>query len=284
MTAPDGGAPPGSLAVGLFAARQATTVEQAKGVMAGGVLGAFEHTQDELHDNYNGPIGERPTFTQTHIDFSMWGTMNPKEHPSIPRSTLLNGAAGSTSSGGSGDNSHTHTLGQTPQYKPDPAEGECAFIRMVRDADLRYVGFCTGNDGLLATSIANAHIGVYKCDTSTGVLTLMTPSLATLDIKAQLETELTEFVFDFGTTIEAKQNDIFAVIQVQNVTGFQSPGAIMGVRIRKTGRWNGAMYPYFPYCWTDLAAGGVLPSTIPAANCHWNNDPMTVPFVFLREE
>lgn len=53
---PDGSSPPGSLAVGLFAARQATTVDQAKSVMSGGVVGAFEHTQDTFHDEYNVPI------------------------------------------------------------------------------------------------------------------------------------------------------------------------------------------------------------------------------------
>lgn len=56
MTAPDGSSPPGSLAVGMFAARQATTVEQAKSVMSGGVVGAFEHTQDTLHEEYNTPL------------------------------------------------------------------------------------------------------------------------------------------------------------------------------------------------------------------------------------
>lgn len=282
MSSPDGESPAGSLGVGLFHALQAKSVEDAKLAMAGGIVGAVDEAHETVGDEIHGPIGERPTFTQTHIDFSMWGTMNPKEHPSVPRSSLLNGAAASTNSA-SGSGSHSHILGQTPQYKPDPGEGECGFIRMVRDAQLRYVGFCVGNDGLLPTSIANSHIGVYKCNVSTGALTLMTPALAALDIKAQVSTELTEFVFDFGVTIPAAQNDIFGVVMVQNVTGLQTPGAIMGVRVRKTGRWNGSLYPYFPYCWTDLASGGVLPSTIPAANQHWNNDPMTIPFVFLRE-
>lgn len=46
MTAPDGSSPDGSLAVGLFAARQAKTAEEAKAEAVGGALGGFGHAQE----------------------------------------------------------------------------------------------------------------------------------------------------------------------------------------------------------------------------------------------
>lgn len=283
MTAPDGGSPPGSLAVGLFSGLQNKSVEEMKATMSGGVMGAFEHVQGTAHDEYNTPISERPTFTQTPIDMAMWGTMNPKEHSSVPRSQLINGTASGTSSGGSGDSLHSHDLRRTPDYQPDGNEGEMAYIRMTRDARLRYVGFCTG-DAQELLGIERAHLGVYRVDQDTGLNTLVTPALAAMDIKSQAVTDLTEFVWDMGVTLEVVQNEVIGVDMAQIVSGFQTPGAIMCARIKKTGRWNGTKYPLFQYCWTDLGAGNTLPPTIPAANQHWNNDPMTVPFVFLREE
>ncbi|MBF6363223.1 hypothetical protein IU447_24205 [Nocardia farcinica] len=48
--------PPGTLGPGLFRPLQQKTVDDAKAAMSGGVMGAFEHTQETLHDEYNLPI------------------------------------------------------------------------------------------------------------------------------------------------------------------------------------------------------------------------------------
>lgn len=282
MTAPDGGSPPGSMAVGLFRALQTKSVDDMKATMSGGIMGAYDHIEDNTQGEIIDPIGERPTFTQTPIDMAMWGTMNPKEHSSIPRSQLINGTASSTASGGSSGSAHSHNLNRTPDYQPDGNEGETAFIRMTRSARLRYVGFCTG-DANEFLGITRAHLGVYRVNQTTGLMTQATPTLAATDIKAQIVTDLTEFVWDMGVTLEVEQNEVLAITMLQVTSGLQTPGAIMCARIKKTGRWNGTRYPLFQYCWTD-PSGGHLPSTIPAANQHWNNDPMTVPFCFLREE
>lgn len=55
---PGASRPPGTLEPGLFRPLQEKTVDQAKATMSGGIMGAFEHTQDELHQNYNTPIGQ----------------------------------------------------------------------------------------------------------------------------------------------------------------------------------------------------------------------------------
>ncbi|BAD58754.1 hypothetical protein [Nocardia farcinica] len=283
MTAPNQPTPDGSIELGAFRALQTSTAEDVQASLKAGAKVSFTKAQNDHNSEVKEPIAQRPTFAQTPVDMAMWSTMNPKEHCSFPRSQLIGGTAGSTGSGGSGDNPHSHNLTQTPDYQPDGNEGECAFIRMQRDAKLRHVGFATG-DNATFLGVTRAHIGVYKCDQVTGTLTLLTPALAAANIQPQVTTQLTEFLFDMGVTITAKQDEIYAVILLQIVSGLQAPGSYLGARIKKTGRWNGTKFPYYQYCWTDVASGGVLPSSLPAVNQHWNNDPMTVPFVFLREE
>lgn len=282
MTAPNQSNPDGALNVGDFAALQSMTQEDAEASMTGGARSAVVNARGSHETNVDTPITERPKFTQTPIDFSMWSTMNPKEHCSIPRSQLIGGAASGTASA-NGDGSHSHDLSRSPDYKPDGGEVEVAFIRMQRNARIRYVGFATGDDATLL-GISSAHIGVSTVNQTTGALTLQTATLSAADIKSQVTTELTEFIFDIGSTIVLAQNDIIAVQLIQNVSGLQSPANYLGARIKKTSRWNGTLFPYYQYCWTDAAAGGNIPSSTPAANLHWNNDPMTVPFVFVREE
>ncbi len=56
MTAPDGSSPPGSLAVGLFAARQATTEDEAKGAMKQGVITSGTTAQTAFYNEIKAPI------------------------------------------------------------------------------------------------------------------------------------------------------------------------------------------------------------------------------------
>ncbi|MGW4090027.1 hypothetical protein [Nocardia sp. NPDC004750] len=53
---PNESPPSGTLGVGLFRALQQKTVDEAKATMSGGIMGAFEHTQDTLHSEYNIPL------------------------------------------------------------------------------------------------------------------------------------------------------------------------------------------------------------------------------------
>lgn len=55
MTAPDGSSPSGSLGVGLFAARQATTVEQAKAAMVNGTIDTYSDVQDKVGTELRDP-------------------------------------------------------------------------------------------------------------------------------------------------------------------------------------------------------------------------------------
>jgi len=286
VTAPNQPTPDGAIPVGGFRSFQLMTENDAKSAMKGGVLGSFGNAQNTHNDQVKTPIGERPKFTQTPINMSLWGTMNPKEHSTVPRSLLISGTASGTATGGSGDNSHSHSLNRIPDYQPDGNnidEGECGFIRLTRDAKLKYVGLATG-DSNNWFGIQAAFIGVYSVNQDTGLLTLLTPTLAASDIKGQILTSNTEFAFDMGVTIDGKQDDVYAVITLQDTTLVQTTGALMCARVTKTGRWNGNQHPPFQYCYTDVTSGDRLPSSIPAANQYWNNNPMTVPFYFLREE
>jgi len=276
VTAPNQSAPDGAYVIGTVDDVEDWDEASVRAVTKAPVLDKFGQAQTNLH-------ATKPSFNQTPIDMSMWATMNPKEHCSIPRSQLINGTASDTGST-DGNGQHRHQLNSTPQYRPDGNEGEVAFIRLQRDAKIRYVGFATGTDGLFGSNMNRAHIGVYSVNQDTGTATLLTPSLAAADIKAQVNQNLKEFVFDIGSTIDGKQNEIYAVIMAQITGAFQTPQTYIGVRVKKTDRWNGDKYPLYQYAWCDLAAGNTMPSTLPNANIHYNNDPMTIPFFFLREE
>ena len=55
MASPDGESPAGSLGVGLFAARQATTVDQAKAAMVGSTINVYGGVQDTVGTELRAP-------------------------------------------------------------------------------------------------------------------------------------------------------------------------------------------------------------------------------------
>lgn len=286
MSAPNGESPSstGTLAVGLFAARQAATVDDAKAAMSGGVMGAFEHTQTTLHDEYNTPLTERPTFTQVPVNTALWTAMDPKEHPTVARSQLINGTASGTASGGAGDNSHSHNLSRIPDYQPSGNNtdwGEVGFIRIQRNASLRYVGFMTG-DSATMLDINGAYLGVYSVNTSTGLMTRVTPALAATNIKSLVTDPNTETRFDMGVTITAAQDDVFAVVLLQDTSFIQTAASLMCVRITDLNRYDSAAYPRRPYCYVGPSPMSSLPATISASNQHWDSSTK-LPFFYLRE-
>ncbi|RBO82058.1 hypothetical protein [Nocardia puris] len=275
--------PEGSLGVGLFRDLQEMEVEEMKSIMSGGVLGAFEHTQEKLHDEYNVPISERPTFTQTPINTAMWTTMDPREHATVPRSQLIHGTASQTGSSSS-SSTHVHNLNRIPDYQPagnNADWAEIGFIRIQRDADLRYVGFMTG-DSATFLGINAAYLGVYSVNQDTGLLTLLTPTLAAMDIQDLVTDQNTETRFDLGITIEASQDEVYAVALLQDTTAIQTAASLMCVRITDLNRYDSGKYPRRPYCYAGPSPLSALPSTISAANQHWDSSTK-LPFFYLRE-
>ncbi|MBF6291790.1 hypothetical protein IU454_07920 [Nocardia farcinica] len=276
--------PPGTLGPGLFRPLQQKTVDDAKAAMSGGVMGAFEHTQETLHDEYNLPLSTKPSFKQVPVNSALWTTMDPREHATVPRTQLIHGTASGTASGGSGDNAHSHNLNRIPDYQPagNGADwAEIGFIRVQRDADLRYVGFMTG-DSQTFFGINAAYLGVYSVDTETGLLTLLTPTLAATNIKSLVTDVNTETRFDMGLTIEAEQDQVFAVALLQDTSSIQTAASLMCVRITDLNRFEGTKYPRRPYCYAGPSPLSALPQTITAADQHWDSSTK-LPFFYLRE-
>lgn len=281
---PDDDPPASALGPGLFRDLQIMTVEDMQGEMSGGVLGAFGHLQGELHENYNTPISERPTSVQIPMNSAMWTTMDPREHATVPRSQLIHGTASGTASGGSGDGSHSHNLSRIPDYQPagnNSDWAEIGFIRIQRDADLRYVGFMTG-DSQTFLGINAAYLGVYSVNQDTGLLTNLAPALSSMNIKSLVTDINTETRFDMGVTIEANQDDVFAVALLQDTSSVQTAASLMCVRITDLNRYEGTKYPRRPYCYAGPSPMSALPSTITASNLHWDSSTK-LPFFYLRE-
>lgn len=273
--------PAGSLAVGLFREKQLQTADDAKEAMSGGVLGAALISEEVLKLNVKDPIEERPTFTQTPVNIALWAGMDPKEHATVPRSQLIHGTAARTSTG---TDTGSRQLNVIPDYQPSGNNtdwAEIGFIRVQRDADLRYVGFMTGDSQTFA-GISGAYLGVYSVNTTTGLLTRLTNTLAATNIKSLITDTNTETRFDMGLTIEASQDDVFAVVLLQDTTAIQTAASLMCVRITELNRYDSGAYPRRPYAYAGPSPMSSLPSTISAANQHWDSSTK-LPFFYLRE-
>ena len=105
------------------------------------------------------------------------------ESPRRLRTRLASTAAGTSSGGSSGGGSHSHGLGQIPDYQP-AGQGnnyvEIAFIKATKTRSYSQVGFITGDSQTFA-GIQNAYIGVYLVNPTTGNLTLCNTSSATTE-------------------------------------------------------------------------------------------------------
>lgn len=190
--------------------------------------------------------------------------INLDEDTTFDRSQLSFGAASGTSSGGSGDTSHSHTLGRIPDYQPAGGGSdmmEIAFIRARKTMTYTQVGFATG-DSATMFDIQGAFLGVYSMNKTTGLLTLLTPALASADIKGSVTTANKEFRFPMGVTINAQQGDIFAVALCQKTGPLQNCASLLCSTATQITNPNGE-YPSKPYGYRDLSGvGGVLPATL----------------------
>jgi hypothetical protein len=211
-------------------------------------------------------------------------SIDPNEQTTISRSSLMYGAASSTSSAGSSTASaHSHPLSQIPQYVPSGGGNdmlELGYIRILQNKILTQVGFGTGGSNTFA-GIAAARLGIYKMDPITGDLTLMTPALATTDIKASVTTQNKEFRFGLGLKMNSLQGDVFAVGMCQQ-TGFGQNCASLLCQTVTSVTNPSSQFPRRLYGYVDLtSASGVLPSTISEASINYGASNK-IPFYVLQ--
>lgn len=211
-------------------------------------------------------------------------SIDPNEQTTIARSQLMFGASSSTSSGGSTTaNSHTHPLSQIPQYVPSGGGNdmmEIGFIRVLQNKTFTQVGFATGGSNTFAGIVA-ARLGVFKMDPITGDLTLLTPTLATTDIKASVTTQNKEFRFSLGVKINALQGEIYAVALCQQTNFGQNCASLLCQTLTDVTNPS-SQFPRRMYGYRDLSSvNGVLPASLAEANINYTSSTK-IPFYVLQ--
>lgn len=208
--------------------------------------------------------------------------INPDEDATFPRAMLTHGAASETNWGGGA--SHSHGLGQIPQYKPVGNGSdmmEIGYIRATKRKTYRYVGFATGGAATLA-GIEAAYISVFSVDVSTGAATELTSTLGDTDIKGSVTTQNKEFRFDMGVDIEAEPGDVFAVCLLQQTNIIQTCANLLCTTL--TGITNGAtgqQYPAKNYGYIDRSSSSPkIPSSFTHANVNYGSSEK-IPFFLL---
>lgn len=284
MTAPDGASPAGSLAVGLFHALQTKTVDEAKAAMSGGIMGAVDDAEAQLDDEVKTPLAGKPDIEEVPIDSTMWQTMNPREQSTFPRSQIVQLVNTSTGSGGSGTAAHTHTVSQfakIPDYQPS-GNGtdflEIGYIRISKNCSFTHAGFITGDSATFA-GVGGAYLGVFKMETS-GNLTLLNTSTATLNLQSSITTQNTEHIFNLGITHAALQNEVYAVGILQDTNAFQSAASMLAIRISDLTRDASSVYPRKAYCYAGTYAS--IPSSITESSLNYTASTK-LPFFYVRE-
>lgn len=208
--------------------------------------------------------------------------INLDEDTTFDRSQLSFGSASGTSGGGSGDSTHSHSLGRIPDYQPAGGGAdmmEIAFIRARKTRTYTQVGFATG-DAATMFDIEGAFLGVYSMNPTTGLLTLLTPALATSNIKGSVTTANKEFRFPMGVTINAQQGQIFAVALCQKTGILQNCASLLCSTATQITNPNGE-FPAKPYGYRDLSGvGGVLPATLEHADINFGSSTK-LPFFVL---
>lgn len=211
-------------------------------------------------------------------------SINPDEDATFPRAMLTHGAASGTNSGGSGDTSHSHGLGQIPQYKPAGNGSdmlEIGYIRATKRKTYRYVGFGTGGAATLA-GIEAAYISVFSIDISTGAATELTSTLGDTDIKGSVTTQNKEFRFDMGVDIEAEPGDVFAVCLLQQTSIIQTCANLLCTTLTDiTNGATGQQYPAKNYGYIDRSSSSPkIPSSFTHANINYGSSEK-IPFFLL---
>lgn len=264
MTTPGISAPDGSFVLGSEYG-QDITEESAKVIMKGGVLDTWSDTQEAQH-------------TQVTIDSPLWKTLDGNEESTFPRSNLSFGAASSTSSGGSGDNSHSHSMGRIPDYQPAGNFLEIGFIKVQTHCVLNAVGFITG-DSATWFDIGSAYIAVYKMDDITGDLSRIWTSGDIKSAATEINTETRIPVPD----VSARQGETYAVAVVTHTSGLQQPGSLICTTLTDISRGSTASstYPRKPYGYYGSFASGPPPVTIAESSINYGSSTK-LPFFFLR--
>lgn len=245
-----------------------------------GVTGGLIDLTGWFNDEHDALLA-KPDVTEIPINSPLWRTMSPDEESTFPRSTLNFGAASGTSSGGSGDNSHSHSLSQVPDYQPSGNGNnyaEIGFIRIEKDGWINATGLITGNSATFA-GIGAAYVGLYKQDPVTGALTLMNTTVSGTDRKSSMTSANTESAFSTGATpFEVAQDEIWAVAVLQITSIIQTPGSLMRTTQTNLNRAT-TSYPRKQYAYAGTYSS--LPATIAESALHYDQSNK-VPFFYLR--
>jgi hypothetical protein len=235
----------------------------------GGVFN-LDALADSLNQT-NNTAESKPDIEDLAVFNPLSNGINLDEDTTFDRSQLTFGASSGTAGGGSGDSTHTHSLSRIPDYQPAGGGSdmmEIAFIRARKTRTYTQVGFATG-DAATMFDIEGAFLGVYSMDATTGLLTLLTPALASANIKGSVTTANKEFRFPMGVTINAAQGDIFAVALCQKTGFLQNCASLLCSTATQITNPNGE-FPSKPYGYRDLSGvGGVLPTTLAHADINF---------------
>lgn len=254
--------------------------DQAISIMTGGIGLAFAAARGQFVEQVEDPLASKPSLSQVPVGSPMWQSIIASEESTFPRSQLTYGAAATTSGGGSGESSHSHRLGVTPQYKPSGNGGrtiEIGYITCTRDRTYTEAGFITG-DAVTFLGIEKFHLGVYSVNVTNGELHLLNPLSASMDFKGAMGATNTEYRFNLGTVITAKQGDVFAVGTLQVTGAFQTTSSLMATSLTDLNP-PGVVFPRKNYGWcgpTDVMHQVIYDQHISYANSD------KLPFYVLR--
>ncbi|MFI8976927.1 hypothetical protein ACIGO9_28875 [Nocardia asteroides] len=254
--------------------------DQAISIMTGGIGLAFQAARGKFVEQVEDPLATKPSLSQVPVGSPLWQSIIASEDSTFPRSQLTYGAASTTSSGGSGENSHSHRLGATPQYKPAGNGGctiEIGYITAPRDRTYSEVGFITG-DAVTFLGIQAFYLGVFRVDLTNGALTLLNPISAAMNFQNAMGATNTEYRFNLGTTITAKQGDVFGVGTLQVTNGFQTCSSLMATTLTDMNP-PVAMFPRKNYAWYGSTTS--IPATIEESRLDYRNSDK-LPFYVMR--
>ncbi|MBF6060502.1 hypothetical protein IU500_06890 [Nocardia terpenica] len=227
-------------------------------------------------------VASKPGISQVPIPSTLWGSFGNDEDATFPRSQLSFGAAGNTASASGGSTgAHSHALNIVPDYQPAGHGSnylEIGYIRTTRDRTYSQVGFITGSSATWA-GITAAYIGVYRVDPATGNLTLVNPDSAARNLAGEITTQNTEQRFDLATTLNAKQNDIWAVGVLQVTNLLQTCASIMQITLTDLIPPPGTGFPRKNYCYAGPY--GSIPASIPEPDLKYDQSTK-LPFYVLR--
>ncbi|RDI65772.1 hypothetical protein [Nocardia pseudobrasiliensis] len=281
MTFPVGNPPDGAFQVGSKFGKDLNK-DTAVAIMTGGIKQKFTDVRGTYKDQVEDPIKDKPSLSQVPVGSPMWQSFRANEDTTFPRTQLTFGAASSTSSGGGSNNSHTHSLRVTPDYQPaghGASYLELGYIQAQRDRTYTEVGFITGGS-VTAFGIGGFYIGVYSVDTATGNLTLLNPVSAAVDMKGSFGATNTEYRFNLGTALTAKQGDVFAIGLLQVTALGQTCSSLLCITMNNiTPPQISSAFPRKNYCY----AGGfsAIPAAIGESALNYN-ESNKVPFYVLR--